>query len=338
MESILDRISIELLKCNIPLHESRGVNKSFLPLIENIWSMIMNEDALSIGDYHIIPLENIFVENDIIEHFKMITVEWGGSEEKKIRSAFFSFQEDLKINENNKLINVQLHISLKELAKSQFKIEMMHELNHVLRNYFFLTKDIKTQDSEKDRISLLSTLEVGDIDTISSKIKFNFYCSDKDEINARASELYSVIYDNNEINRTNFDKYIQNTNMILVQKSLRNMLAILSLELTESVKEMLGELIKRNVESCYSELSNLNTFKIYRKRLVNALAYAEHQAYKVIEQALYDVENDFADRKKQNYLQKEMTMLGDNGSDDVKRILEGIQKCENIRKLIKKLQ
>lgn len=321
-----------LIQHNIPLYESRGINTDMFPIIETLWKQVMNANPMGYNGYNVIQLHNIQINNNWLKNIHTLTVEWGKN--LTMTSHFKAFTDIMFVNEDGQLCNAAIHISLYELTKSEFISELIHELHHAYRHRYFLTKDNETQEKEKERLINTNLSDEGG--EFAQKIKLAYYLSDKDEINARATELYHIIFSNPNIKRDNYQQYIKDNSAIIALDELRSTLdELFSLSHNETVKNAFGHLIQMNVELNIKTDNSIDIFTAFRNRIAKAIAYTERQNYKVISKALQDAEQEDPSRIPQGITMKECKNL--KSFVDVDKMIDSLQKIEEIRNFIKKI-
>ena len=321
-----------LIQHNIPLYESRGINTDMFPIIETLWQQVMNANPMGYNGYNVIQLHDIQINNNWLKNIHTLTVEWGNN--LTMTSHFKAFTDIMSVNEEGQLCNVAIHISLYELTKSEFISELIHELHHAYRHRYFLTKDNETQENEKERLINTNLSDEGG--EFAQKIKLAYYLSDKDEINARATELYHLIFSNPNIKRDNYQQYIKDNSAIITLDELRSTLdELFSLSHNERIKNAFGHLIQMNVELNIKTDNSIAIFTAFRNRIAKAIAYTERQNYKVISKALQDAEQEDPSRIPQGITMKECKHL--KPFVDVDKMIDSLQKIEEIRNFIKKM-
>lgn len=337
MQDYYNLVILENISKNLNIFESRGVNDKILPLIETLWNVVINQNPISVNGLNLIRLDNLNVDCEWLNNFRRLTIEWG--ENRISDSKFYSFSDETAI-EGGKLVNVYMHISISELTKMDFQREMMHELHHAYRNYCFLKQDETVWTQERDRLVNLSDTLSNNInnDIHNSQIRYAFYLSEKDEINARASELYPFILNNSQITRNNFREYIESTNAIKSINALKTLLRrYFDLNLDNGIKELIGNIITQTIPQ-YSNLDNIQAFQILRKRIVNAISYGEHQNYKVISNALQKAEELDNNRKPKEIALEEYSQWKDILNEkELSNVINALKQLNETKKLILKM-
>ena len=319
-----------LIKCNIPLNEARGIGDSMVPLINFLWDKVNHAEVLTQDNYHVISLNNIDINNEWLYNISSLTVEWGDNRAKD--SYFNAFNDNCGLNGNNQLTNVKLHISLNNLTQIEFSSELMHELQHAYRHRFFLMKNDNDITKEKDRIiSLLPT----QTDGYSKRIQLAYYLSDKDEIAARASSLYTIIIQNDNITRDNYESEIESTDAIQALNGINEALTLFSASHSNKIKTLLGQLVIQTISTFTEEINPIQVFNLFRRRLINAIGSIESQNYKVISKALHDAEQANPSRKPKGVRLEELKEY--DTYFDVDKYVKQLEQIEKIREMIKKL-
>ena len=330
-----DKINELRISLGIPLKEERGVNTEFLSLINEMWELIINEGfKRDKNGKYVFFKENYEVDNPYIKNFKIFYVELG---EGHIDSSFLAFTNDTLINEDNKFENVYIRIGLDVFTKKDFVVEFSHELNHLMRNYRFQLGD--NIENEKTRSEIINnTLNNIENKTVFDElIKTSYYLSDVDEINARANSLFLFIYNDNTITRNNFKECIKEHPAIIALNKLRNCLNIFDNNLPKKFKQVLGSIV---VDCCqlYKGVDINKVFKLFRIRLINAITKIEKHNLKVIEFAIQKGEEE-------NLKESFSFSIKEKSFDDiitetdfnVLKYFEQLEKIDNIREIIKKL-
>lgn len=321
-----------LIQHNIPLYESRGINTDMYPIIETLWEQVMNANPMGYNGYNVIQLHNIQINNNWLKNIHTLTVEWGNN--LTMTSHFKAFTDNMFVNEDGQLCNAAIHISLYELTKSEFISELIHELHHAYRHRYFLTKDNETQEKEKERLININISDDGG--EFAQKIKLAYYLSDKDEINARATELYHIIFSNSNIKRDNYQQHIKDNSAIIALDELKNTFdELFSSSNYDVVKNAIGVLIQMTVNFHTKTDNSVIVYEMFRNRLAKAIAYTERQNYKVISKALQDAEKEDPSRIPQGITMKECKNL--KSFVDVDKMIDSLQKIEEIRNFIKKI-
>lgn len=311
------------------------IHSSFHTLINDLWMIVREAEPLYVDGYYAILFENLNVDNDIINNFEKLVICWG---DVNFNSMFNSFNDTTIIDENGKISNVVIRISLNELTKTNFSMEMMHELNHLYRFFNILkTNSLYNISSEKSRLLIYNNvINNENISIISSLIKTLYYYSEKDEINSIVSELYEYFYNTEEINRNNYRDFLKNTSVNFAYNKINQCLSLMmKISDNENMKLNFVKVLK-DVILDLKELNDNDAFNKFKKRLISAFSRIEHLTLKAIDRVLYKIEVDFPNRKiNSNVRLKEFK---DNNfitnSEFTFKLLVEMQKIKDIIKLI----
>ena len=284
------------ISLNAPLFEDRGIHPSFISLIDELWLLIDNEDAILVNNgeksYHAKLIENITVDNDIIGSIGRLIVAWPQQASK------FRLPTPRALTANEKLKNVEIVIGLDRYDKHQFKMELMEELQHVLRYHSFMIKDFHSDavQQELNRYKfygdVIQSFQQDKQTTWDRFFLTAYYLSDIDEINAKTTQLYHLIKDDDSINRTNFKDVIATTDL---GESVTHLQTCLSL-INKLVDTNLGERLSKIITE-YAHLSANESLTNFKHRIISGIIKLQKQMYKVANKALYDAETANPNRK-----------------------------------------
>ena len=281
---------------DIPLFEDRGIHSSFLPLIEELWSLIDSEETLSIEDgamqYQAKIIENININNDIIESIGKLIVAWPQQTSK------FLMPPPQTLTDTEKLKNVEIVVGLDKYDKHQFKMELMEELHHILRYHFFMMKDFHSEivQQELDRYKFYGdVIQALQQNTQTPWDRFfltSYYLSDVDEINAKTTQLYHLIKNDESVNRQNFKDVIATTDLGDNVTQLHTCLSLIN----KLVDNNLGERLRRIITE-YEPLSATEALARFKHRIASSVTKLQKQMYKVANKALCDAEKENPNRR-----------------------------------------
>lgn len=311
------------------------IHSSFHDLINDLWDKIINIEPIYVDGYYAIVFENLNVDNDVINNFEKLVICWGNT---NFSSMFNSFNDSTIIDDNGKISNVIIRISLNELTKTNFSLEMMHELNHLYR-FFNIIKNNSLDNIEKEKYRLLKYNDIinnEDESIISQLIKTSYYYSEKDEINSIISELYEYFYNTEEINRNNYKNFLKKTSVNFAYDKINQCLDfMLKINNDKNIKLKFIKILKSIIPN-FKELDDNNAFNFFKKRMISAYSRIEHLTLKAIDRVLYKIENDFPNRKVlPNIRIKEYKMNQHHTNiDNSIKLMEEIVRIKNLINLI----
>lgn len=178
-----------------------------------------------------------------------------------------------------------------KLNYESFIYSISHELQHLYRQYCVITNYFKNGTKNKGEIEksrqYSQIYDISDTSKIEDEIKYIYYTSDDDEINANAASLESYLYSHIDIDKTNYKEHLNELPMysfINRLKGFSDKLSVLNDEQSIFYGKIVKDIIYKNNDVSYEK-----AFNLMLKRVNKRLEYAYRIFYKTLGKAFSDL-------------------------------------------------
>lgn len=294
----------ERIEYNHPqlLTEVQGVNVEILDLCEYLWMIYRDKQLIEINDedMHSFVGFNVRVKSEFCDSIAQLTImEGNGASNFQVKQAYYN-------EETMKLENVHILIFLKNLNNKQEFIEKTsHELMHAYDLCVLYDKNLGTIPNGQKTLSKrydfnIENMAQEQFQTLQSEMYDTLYMMFSDEHSSFFESLYAYIISNPKINRKNYYKFLENTQIYNIIQDLESALtncATLSLD----KKTLIGSIYKKYIFSHgigrATKMTDERAFKRFVSKLEYVVRHLYKKLYRVIGFALDRAENNNENRK-----------------------------------------
>ena len=307
--NLLEVFNNEIFEIENIITESHGVVMYYLKYMMDIYNGLQNVKRNIIdSNLYLYRLENYKMDEDCFTETVTVSVYVYTDNPKELTSEYIqndNFKTDL--NGNFKLSNCEFKICLYNhdgiIDKNDLFESLSHEINHAYRYWSIISKNNgELKNSEKyrqDRYfdslnrtdNMISNIGINETTSKVKEIMNVLYFLDNSEINSYCSETYELIRQNQKINSSTLNLYINEFNMNnWLNKTERLIIDLDDGVTNEETKEYYYTVCKFVFDNFFGkkDFSERKSFILLRQYISRKYYKAGKQFYKVIRNAFKD--------------------------------------------------